>query len=91
MNHLWNFIGMALSGLAFTLAGGCPGRQFIMSGEGDGDASIFVLGMLVGAGFAHNFALASSGAGVTANGMTATVIGLVFCLAVGGLFRIKMD
>ncbi|HPF84691.1 MAG TPA: YedE family putative selenium transporter [Aminivibrio sp.] len=91
MNHLWNFIGMALSGLAFTLAGGCPGRQFIMSGEGDGDASIFVLGMLVGAGFAHNFALASSGAGVTANGMTATVIGLVFCLAVGWLFRIKMD
>ena len=91
MNHLWNFIGMALSGLAFTLAGGCPGRQFIMSGEGDGDASIFVLGMLVGAGFAHNFALASSGAGVTANGMTATVIGLVFCLAVGGLFRMKMD
>ena len=90
-NQLWNFIGMALSGLAFTLAGGCPGRQMIMSGEGDGDASVFVLGMLVGAAFAHNFSLASSGAGVTSFGMTATVTGLVFCLAVGLLFRIKLD
>jgi YedE family putative selenium metabolism protein len=23
---IWNFLGMVLSGLAFTLAGGCPGR-----------------------------------------------------------------
>lgn len=90
-NQMWNFLGMVLSGLAFTLAGGCPGRQFIMSGEGDGDSAIFVLGMLVGAGFAHNFSLASSPAGVTVYGMTATAIGMVFCLAVGFLFRIKMD
>ncbi|HOO88150.1 MAG TPA: YedE-related selenium metabolism membrane protein, partial [Synergistales bacterium] len=90
-NQMWNFLGMVLSGLAFTLAGGCPGRQVIMSGEGDGDSAIFVLGMLVGAGFAHNFSLASSPAGVTAYGMTATAIGMVFCLAVGFLFRIKMD
>ncbi len=90
-NQLWSFLGMVLSGLAFTLAGGCPGRQFIMSGEGDGDASIFIIGMLVGAGFAHNFSLASSGAGVTAYGTTATIIGMVFCLGVGLLFRIKLD
>ncbi len=25
--HVWNFAGMALAGLAFALAGGCPGRQ----------------------------------------------------------------
>jgi YedE family putative selenium metabolism protein len=25
--HLWNFLGMTLAGLAFALAGGCPGRQ----------------------------------------------------------------
>jgi uncharacterized protein len=58
--HLWNFAGMALAGLAFALAGGCPGRQLFLSGEGDGDAAVFVLGMIVGAGFAHNFGLASS-------------------------------
>ena len=89
--HLWNFLGMVLSGLAFTLAGGCPGRMFIMSGEGDSDAGVFILGMLVGAAFAHNFSLASSGAGVGGYGIPATVIGLIFCLAVGTLFMHRMD
>ena len=89
--QLWNFLGMVLSGLAFTLAGGCPGRMFIMSGEGDADAGVFIMGMLVGAAFAHNFSLASSGAGVGAFGIPATIIGLVFCFAVGGLFLNKVD
>ena len=90
-DHLWNFMGMVLAGLCFTLAGGCPGRQFIMSGEGDGDSSIFVLGMLVGAGFAHNFSLASSPGGPGAFGPAATVIGLIFCIATGFLMRDKFD
>ena len=89
--QLWNFLGLVLSGLAFTLAGGCPGRMFIMSGEGDSDAGIFIMGMLVGAAFAHNFSLASSGAGVGAFGIPATIIGLVFCFAVGGLFLNRVD
>jgi len=89
--HLWNFLGMALSGLAFTLAGGCPGRMFIMSGEGDSDAGVFIMGMLVGAAFAHNFSLASSGAGVGAYGIPATIAGLVFCFAVGTLFMNRVD
>lgn len=89
--QLWNFLGMVLSGLAFTLAGGCPGRMFIMSGEGDADAGVFIMGMLVGAAFAHNFSLASSGAGVGAYGIPATIIGLVFCMAVGGLFLNRID
>lgn len=58
---LWNFGGMVLAGLAFTLAGGCPGRQLFLSGEGDGDAAVFSLGLLTGAA-AHNFNLASSAA-----------------------------
>ena len=82
-NYLWNFLGMTLSGLAFALAGGCPGRQLILSGEGDGDAAVFVVGMIVGAGIAHNFALASSAKGPGAFGPTAVVIGLVFCLLIG--------
>jgi len=90
-NTLWNFMGMVLSGIAFTLAGGCPGRQFIMSGEGDGDAGIFILGMLVGAGFAHNFSMASSGAGPGAFGPPATVVGIIFCLAIGFLMREKVS
>lgn len=81
--HLWNFLGMALAGLAFALAGGCPGRQLILSGEGDTDAGIFVLGMLAGAAFAHNFQTASSPAGIGKFSILGTIIGLLFCLIIG--------
>ncbi|MDR2175552.1 MAG: YedE-related selenium metabolism membrane protein [Synergistaceae bacterium] len=81
--ELWNFLGMVLSGLAFTLAGGCPGRQLSMAGEGDADAAVFVLGMLTGAALAHNFSAASSGAGVGPFGVPATVVGLVMCGLIG--------
>jgi len=86
-DHLWNFLGMALAGLAFVLAGGCPGRQLFLSGEGDLDAGIFALGMIVGAGVSHNFALASSPAGVAPFGPAGVVVGLLFCLAVGFSMR----
>ncbi len=82
-NGLWNFAGMVLSGLAFTLAGGCPGRQVFLSGEGDGDAAIFVVGMIVGAGFAHNFNLASSAAGPSIYGPGAVIVGLIVCAVLG--------
>ncbi|GAB6146492.1 YedE family putative selenium transporter [Desulfocicer niacini] len=88
--HIWNFTGMTLAGLAFALAGGCPGRQLFLAGEGDGDAAVFVLGMIVGAGFAHNFGLASSPKGVGPHGIAAVVIGLVFCLFIGFSMRKTM-
>jgi uncharacterized protein len=98
-SHLWNFMGMALSGLAFALAGGCPGRQLFLSGEGDGDASVFVLGMIVGAGFSHNFSLAGrpdtlvdgvlATGGLTPAGMTAVLLGLAVCLIIGFSMREK--
>ena len=58
--HLWNFLGMALVGFGSTLLGGCPLRQLILSGEGNTDAAITVLGFTVGAAFCHNFSLAGS-------------------------------
>ncbi|MEW6184411.1 MAG: YedE family putative selenium transporter [Thermodesulfobacteriota bacterium] len=85
--HIWNFAGMTLAGLAFALAGGCPGRQLFLAGEGDGDAAVFVLGMIVGAGFAHNFGLASSPAGVGPHGIAAVVVGLLVCLFIGFSMR----
>ncbi len=85
--HLWNFGGMVLAGLAFCLAGGCPGRQLFMAGEGDGDSAIFVWGMIVGAGFAHNFGLASSPKGVGPHGIAAVIIGLLVCLYIGSTMR----
>ena len=86
---LWNFLGMILSGLCFTLAGGCPGRQLIMAGEGDGDAAVFVFGMMTGAAVAHNFGLASSGAGIGAHAPAAFITGMLFCLCVGFTMRRK--
>jgi YedE family putative selenium metabolism protein len=80
---LWNFGGMVLVGLAFTLAGGCPGRQLILAGEGDGDAAVMVLGMIAGAALAHNFSLASSPAGAGAFGPPAVIIGLVVIVLIG--------
>ncbi len=82
-SQIWNFGGMVLAGLAFTLAGGCPGRQLFLSGEGDSDASVFVLGMIFGAGFAHNFATSSSGAGPGTWGPAAVIVGLIICLLMG--------
>jgi len=79
----WNFFGMLVAGLAFALAGGCPGRQLFMSGEGNSDAALFVLGMIAGAALAHNWGLASSPAGLGPNGAVAGVIGLAVCLAIG--------
>jgi len=86
---LWNFMGMVLAGLCFALAGGCPGRQLFMAGEGDGDAAVFVFGMIVGAAFAHNFGLASSPKGVGPHGIAAVFIGLAVCLFIGMTMRKK--
>jgi YedE family putative selenium metabolism protein len=87
---LWNFGGMVLAGLAFALAGGCPGRQLFLAGEGDGDAAVFVLGMITGAGFAHNFGLASSPKGVGPHGIAAVIIGIIVCLFIGFTMRKKV-
>lgn len=89
-NLFWNFGGMVLAGLAFSMAGGCPGRQLFLSGEGDGDAAIFVLGMLSGAAFAHNFATASSPAGPGQLGPLFVIIGLVTCFIFGLSMRRKI-
>jgi len=89
-NQIWNFLGMVLSGLAYALAGGCPGRQLFLSGEGDIDAGVFVIGMIVGAGFAHNFGVAASPAGIGPWSAFAVIVGLLFCIATGVFMRKKI-
>lgn len=75
---VWNFLGMFLVGLACCLLGGCPLRQLVLSGEGNSDSAMAILGLAVGAAFCHNFGLASSTDGPTTAGKVAVVI----CLAV---------
>ncbi len=74
---LWNFLGMLLVGYGCALLGGCPLRQLVLAGEGNSDSAITVLGLLTGAAFCHNFGLAASGAGPTANGKIAVIIGII--------------
>lgn len=77
---LWNALGMYLVGFAGALLGGCPLRQLILAGEGNTDSAATIVGLIVGAAFAHNFGLASSPAGPTLNGQIAVVIGI--CVSV---------
>lgn len=92
-DHLWNFLAMALTGLAFCLAGGCPGRQLVLCAEGHTDAAVFILGSIVGAGVAHAWLFAATPDTITDGSLTvggpglygkvAVAVGLAFCLALG--------
>lgn len=86
---LANFLGMALSGLAFTLAGGCPGRQFFMSGEGDGDSSVFIMGMIAGAAISHNFNMAGGTKGPGLYSYLGIAMGLAICVLLGFFMKEK--
>lgn len=82
-DSLWNALGMFLVGFACTLLGGCPLRQLILSGEGNSDSAITVLGLATGAAFAHNFGLASSADGPTSAGKIAVILGIVIVGVIG--------
>lgn len=81
--HLWNLLGMYIVGFAAVLAGGCPLRQLVLAGQGSSDAAITVVGMFAGAAICHNWSLASSAAGTTANGRVAGIICIVVLLFIG--------
>lgn len=90
---IWNFLGMLLAGFGCVLLGGCPLRQLVLAGEGNSDSAITVLGLIIGAAFAHNFGLASSGNGPTVNGQIAVVIGLIVTIFIAyfNTFSIKSN
>jgi YedE family putative selenium metabolism protein len=85
---LWSALALVLLGLTGALAGGCPVRQVVMTGEGNGDAFVTVVGIALGGALAHAWgtvsiaASATATGGATANGRTVVVVGLV----VAGLY-----
>jgi YedE family putative selenium metabolism protein len=89
LDYLWDFGGLALVGLAAALAGGCPLRQLVMSGEGDTDAGITVFGMIVGAGLTMSLGIASSGTAAGKYGPWALAVGLIVCIVLGFTMREK--
>ena len=85
---LWNFLSMLAVG------------QVILSGEGNADSAVTVIGFFVGAAFAHNFKLASSATtitdgvvsgGPTIGGKIATVAILVLLLIVAAVNTRKKE
>jgi len=82
---LWNILGLYLVGFGSVLLGGCPLRQLILAGSGNSDSGVTVLGFLVGAAISHNFGLASSAAGSTANGRVAFVICVIIIFLIAAL------
>ena len=92
-SQLWNLLGMVLVGWGSVLLGGCPLRQLILAGEGNGDSAVTVFGMIVGAAFAHNFGLAGNAdamneakeivvGGISNNGKAAVCLGILIMLGV---------
>ena len=88
---LWNALGMYLAGFGCILLGGCPLRQLILAGEGNTDSAVTVLGLMAGAAFAHNFGLASSGEGPTANGKIAVIIGSVVVAVIAAVNSMRKE
>lgn len=82
---IWNILGLFIVGMTATLLGGCPMRQLALTGTGNTDSAVTYFGMLVGAAFAHNFKLASSGEGTTPGGRMATVIIIVILFVIAAL------
>jgi hypothetical protein len=87
LEHLWSFLGMGLVGWLSVLIGGCPFRQLIKAGEGDADAGLVVVGMLLGGALVQSWGLAATAAGVSLFGKAAVLAGLVFVLAGSLLWR----
>ena len=91
--HLWNFLGMVIVGWGSVLLGGCPLRQLILAGSGNGDSAVTVFGMMAGAAIAHNFGLAGSAdsvneageyivGGIKTNGQVAVCVILAVLLVI---------
>ena len=86
---LWNCLGMLLVGFGCVLLGGCPLRQLVLSGEGNSDSAVTVLGLIVGAAFCHNFGLASSADGPTSAGKIAVILGIIVVALIACLNTFK--
>lgn len=87
LEYLWSFLGMLLVGWLSVLIGGCPFRQLIKAGEGDADAGLAVVGMLLGGGLVQSWGVAATAAGVATSGKISVLVGLAFVVLISLLFR----
>ena len=91
LEYLWGFLGMFLVGWLSILIGGCPFRQLVKAGEGDTDAGMVVVGMLIGGGLVQSWGIAATAAGVPLVGKAAVLVGLAFVLVATLFFRLRAE
>lgn len=91
LDLLWGFLGMMLVGVISVLIGGCPFRQLIKSGEGDADAGLVVVGMLLGGGLVQAWQIAGTSSGVSLYGKVAVMAGFIFVLSNLLFFREQVE
>lgn len=83
----WAFLGMLMVGFGSVLIRGCPLRQLVAAGQGDNDAGVTVMGMLVGAAIVQNWQLGGTVAGTPISGQIAIIFGICLLFAIGLLNR----
>lgn len=96
---IFNILGLYIFGFAGILAGGCPFRQLILTGQGSSDGAMTLLGLLLGAAFAHNFAFAAipdtpdALGGPTSRGIYMVIISIIvlFVIAFVNIKKNKND
>jgi uncharacterized protein len=87
--QIWNFMGMILVGITATMLGACPLRQIVLSGTGDTDAGVVVMGFIVGSALVRNLGASSCGGALAEFGPVAVMGSLVVVVAFGFLMRPK--
>ena len=83
----WAFLGMFMVGFGSILIRGCPLRQLVAAGQGDTDAGVTVMGMLVGAALVQNWGLGGTPAGTPLTAQVAVLVGIALLFGVGLLNR----
>ncbi len=86
-SYIWNFLGMLMVGFGSVLIKGCPFRQLVLAGQGDGDAGAAVLGMFAGAALVQNWELGGNSAGTPYEGQLAVLLGICMLFVIGLIYR----
>ncbi len=86
---IWNVGSMFMVGLGLVMLGACPFRQMVLSGSGNVDAGMTVLGMLAGGALAHNCLMAATPAGVPLKGKLIVIVGILVLVVIAFFYRKK--
>lgn len=74
---IWSYLGMLITGYIAVIIDGCPFRQLVKMGEGDINAQVSFLGMLMAGAFVQNFNILSDSSGPTIAGKIWLLAGFV--------------